>query len=170
MLDITALPATNTGPEIGHAATAVAPPIRRRRHASRWAAPAAISALALFAGVSTAIDGALVGPLLRQGMKHVFDQPVGGSVALSAAISVFAGGAPCAPGASVAPHPHSTSCAGPTTSPCGMTMQRRPRAPRRQEASVFRLWPGLHHVWLPGRSMVALFDPVVRAISGRRWF
>ncbi len=66
-------------------------PIRRRRHASRWAAPAAISALALFAGVSTAIDGALVGPLLRQGMKHVFDQPVGGSVALSAAISVFAG-------------------------------------------------------------------------------
>ncbi len=91
MLDITALPATNTGPEIGHAATAVAPPIRRRRHASRWAAPAAISALALFAGVSTAIDGALVGPLLRQGMKHVFDQPVGGSVALSAAISVFAG-------------------------------------------------------------------------------
>ncbi len=91
MLELTASTAPNTATEIGHAGEFAAPAYRVRRLTSRWAAPAAISALALFAGVTTAFDGALVGPLLRQGMKHVFDQPVGGGVALAATISVLAG-------------------------------------------------------------------------------
>ncbi len=91
MLEITALSASNPANEIGHAAEVAVPPNRRQARTSRWAAPAAISALAFYAGVSTAFDGAVVGPLLRQGMKHVFDQPIGGGVALAATVSVLAG-------------------------------------------------------------------------------
>lgn len=91
MLELTASTAPNTATEMGHAAEFAAPAYRVRRLTSRWAAPAAISALALFAGVSTAFDGAIVGPLLRQAMKHVFDPPVGGGVALAATVSVLAG-------------------------------------------------------------------------------
>ena len=91
MLDITALAATNTASEIGHAAEIAVLPNRRQTRTSRWAAPAAISALAFYAGVSTAFDGAVVGPLLRQAMKHVFHQPIGGGVALAATVSVLAG-------------------------------------------------------------------------------
>lgn len=91
MLDITALSATNSASDMGHAAETAAPPIRRQQRTSRWAAPAAISALAFYAGVSTAFDGVLVGPLLRQAMKHVCHQPVGGGVALAATVSVLAG-------------------------------------------------------------------------------
>ncbi|MCD2175599.1 phosphatidylglycerol lysyltransferase domain-containing protein [Rhizobium sp. C4] len=91
MLDITALSATNTATEIGHAAETAVVAIRQKHRTSRWAAPAAVSALAFYAGVSTAFDGAIVGPLMRQAMKHVFYQPVGGGVALAATISVLAG-------------------------------------------------------------------------------
>jgi phosphatidylglycerol lysyltransferase len=91
MLDLTVLSATNSGTEIGHAAVAAAPTIRQRPRSSRWAAPAAISALALVAGVGTAIDGAVVGPLMRQGLKHVSYQPVGGALALAATVSLLAG-------------------------------------------------------------------------------
>lgn len=91
MLDIPALSATNTATDIGDAAEIAALPNRRQDRTSRWAAPAAISALALFAGVSTALDGAVVGPLMRHALKHVFYQPVGGGVAIAAAVSVLAG-------------------------------------------------------------------------------
>lgn len=91
MLELSASSASNTATEMGHAAERMAPAYRPRRHTSRWAAPAAVSALALYAGVSTAFDGLVVGPLLRQAMKHVFDQPVGGGVALAATVSVLAG-------------------------------------------------------------------------------
>lgn len=83
--------AFNTASDIGHAAEAVSAGMRRRRKSSRWAAPAAVSALALFAGASAAFDGAVVGPLLRQALKHVFHEPVGGGVALAMAVSVLAG-------------------------------------------------------------------------------
>ena len=91
MLDITALSASNSATEIGRAAEVAVLPKRRQARTSRWAAPAAISALAFYAGVSTAFDGAVVGPLLRQAMKHVFHQPIGGGVALAATVSVLAG-------------------------------------------------------------------------------
>lgn len=91
MLDISALAASNSADEIGNRAEIAALSNRRQARTSRWAAPAAISALAFYAGVSTAFDGAVAGPLLRQAMKHVFYQPVGGGVALAATISVLAG-------------------------------------------------------------------------------
>ncbi|HZG28983.1 MAG TPA: phosphatidylglycerol lysyltransferase domain-containing protein [Ensifer sp.] len=91
MVDMTALAATNTANSMVHSGETAALAQQRRRRSSRWATPAAISALALYAAVSAAFDGAVVGPLIRQISRLVFHEPVGGGVALAAAVSMLAG-------------------------------------------------------------------------------